>query len=81
MRIKVELLGAFCDRFADRFPGGCGELELPAEATLAELLDSIGLGRDARCAVTVDDEIVLDRSRYRLSSGAKVVIIAPVAGG
>jgi len=80
MQVKVELLGALRDRFAERFPGGRGELELPEGTTVAELLEAIGLGGETRCAVTVNDQVVLERSS-RLSSGSKVVIIPPVAGG
>ncbi len=80
MQVELELLGALRERFADRFRGGRGQVELPAGATIAELLEEIGLGRNARCAVTVDNQVVADRSRP-LSPGAKVLIIAPVAGG
>lgn len=77
MRVKVRLAGAL-----PRLIGsGCSEMELevPPEATLAEILPLIGVKPGLAMLYSVGGE--LRPTTYRPCEGEEIVVIPAVSGG
>jgi sulfur carrier protein ThiS len=80
--VKIELR-LFADLVAARpgsRPGDPFEVEIPDEATLAGLLEHVGLATDAVHLVVVNGRIVSDPS-LRMMAGDRVSLFPPIGGG
>jgi molybdopterin converting factor small subunit len=76
MKVKVELHAVL----RELLPGGKGEIELPAEATVTGLLDQLKVDPELRELVTVNGDQIHDLST-QLKDGDTVSVFPAVAGG
>ncbi len=66
-------------RFLPRGVDGARRIELAAGATVADLLDAIGIPRDAELTAGVNGDLASRDTR--LDQGADVILISPMEGG
>jgi molybdopterin converting factor small subunit len=79
MRVRVKLFASLCRYFSDAAPGIPFEMEVPAGATLADLVDGLKLPRKE-----VKVFFVNGRTRsmdWLLEAGDEVGIFPLIAGG
>ncbi len=77
MKIDIRLYGILRDRLPAAAKGRT-TLELPPDATVADLLANLEI--EQAVAVAVNEDTDIDRS-YRLSDGDKIAIFSVIGGG
>lgn len=60
-----------------------GDVELPENSSVQNLIDQLGIPDDGRCLVTINGELLQaeDFSATTLTATDKVVLMAPLAAG
>ncbi|HZT82813.1 MAG TPA: MoaD/ThiS family protein [Gemmataceae bacterium] len=76
MHVRVKLMAAL----RNRLPGGTAVMEAGPGATVAAVLDQLGLAAGAVHLVMVNGTMETDRGRV-LADGDELVVFPPVAGG
>ena len=66
-------------RFLPRGADGPQRYTLAAPATMADLLDTIGIARDAEITLALDGELATLETR--LHDGAEIMLLSPMEGG
>jgi sulfur carrier protein ThiS len=77
VRVNVALFGLYRDKLP-REARGQAELDVPAEATLADVLARLDINAGALCVLNGQAEP--DKAR-RLQDGDKLQVIPPTGGG
>lgn len=77
MKVGVQLHAVL----RDLLPGGRGEVDLPDGATVAKLLDHLGVDPDLRELVTVNGTQAVELDETVLADGDSVAVFPAVAGG
>ena len=77
MRVNVKLMAVLRSKLP---PGGTAALELEAGATVASLLERLGIGSGHVHLVMVNGAMEPDRQRL-LADGDELTVFPPVAGG
>ncbi len=75
MKIQIELLGVLADEVQI-----ASVIELPAGATVQQLVDRIGLSAQPGLSISINNRVVRDH-RYVLHENDKVLFIPPAIGG
>jgi len=75
MKITLELLGILADR-----DDAVDRLELPADATIQQVVEELDLVHGINVTFTVNNRIVRDRAHV-LREGDHLIIVPPVIGG
>jgi molybdopterin converting factor small subunit len=79
MKVRVKLLAGLRNKLPPEAKGSA-DLELAPGATVALLLERLGLAEGTVNAVMVNDAAEPDRQRL-LADGDSVVLLPPMAGG
>lgn len=77
MKVNVSLHAVL----RDLLPGGKGGVQLPEGATVAALLDQLGVEEELRELVTLNGEQIADYDATPLNEGDEVQVFPAVAGG
>lgn len=80
MVVRVKLMAALRSKLPADAKGGVAEIELPDQATVAALLERLGIDGGHIHLVMVNGEQEPNRQRL-LADGDEVVVFPPVAGG
>ena len=80
MKVRVKLMASLRSRLPPGAKGGTAELELGPGATVATVLEQLGLAAGHVHVVMVNDAMETDRQRP-LADGDALVVLPPVAGG
>jgi molybdopterin converting factor small subunit len=80
MRIRIKLLAALRSKLPPGSTGGTTHLELEPGASIASVLERLGIERSHVHLVSVNGEMEPDHTRV-LSDGDDLVVFPPVAGG
>ncbi len=78
MRLDLRLYASLADRSNRRDPSEW--IDLPAGATVGDLLSSLGIEEGAVHLVIIDGQIVRDL-RSPIRDGARIALFPPVGGG
>lgn len=79
MKINVRLLGTLGKHCAGYDPAMGMDLDVPADARVADIVEILGLPADRIGFVSVDGELV--RAEDRVPEGAVVKFFHPLRGG
>ena len=80
MQVRIRLMGVLRSKLPPGSQGGMARLELETAATIAALLNQLGISAGHVHLIQVNGVPETDRER-RLSEGDELVIFPPVAGG
>jgi molybdopterin converting factor small subunit len=79
MKVRVKLMASLRGKLPAEAKG-VTEVDVPASATIAEVLAKLGVAEGQVHAVMVNDELEHNRGRA-LTEGDALVVLPPVAGG
>ncbi len=80
MRVQVKLMASLRGRLPPGAEKGTARLELEPGATVATVLEQLGIAAGQVHVVMVNDAMEPDRQRP-LADGDSLVVLPPVAGG
>jgi molybdopterin converting factor small subunit len=80
MRITAKLMAALRSKLPPGSQGGKATLDVPDGATVAAVLEQLGVGAGHVHLIMVNGEMEMDRERA-LSEGDELTVFPPVAGG
>ncbi len=80
MKIHVKLMALLRTKLPAGSEGGKATLDVPAETTVAAVLEKLGIAGGHVHLVMVNGDMETDRSRA-LADGDEVTVFPPVAGG
>lgn len=79
MHVRLKLLGTLTSYYQGHYtPAGIG-IEIPAGATVADLVDATGIARERVAIVTING--LLAKADERVPENAVVKFMQPVTGG
>ena len=80
MKVQVKLMASLRSKLPPEAKGGAVQLDLGPGATVADVLNQLGIAPSHVHVVMVNDAMETDRKRP-LVEGDTLVILPPVAGG
>jgi sulfur carrier protein ThiS len=75
MKLRIKLMGMLKDHSPEN-----GELELPEQSTIGDVLKALAVDSESIQAFSVNGSIARDRSR-KLFDGDELTVLPPVGGG
>lgn len=79
MRVRIKLLGTLPSHFPGRYPASGIEADLPAGATVAEVVALAGISTSRLGFVTVNGRIA--KAAHTIPENATVKLFQKIAGG
>ena len=79
MKVKVRLFGTLGKEFPDHDPINGFEIEIPADASVGDLLDQLGIPKSKIGLVSVQGRLV--KAGKTLKQGDFIRIYRPIFGG
>ena len=79
MKVKVRLFGTLGKKFPDHDPLNGFEIEIPADASVGDLLDQLDLSKSKIGLVSVQGRLV--KAGKKLKQGDFIRIFRPIFGG
>ena len=79
MQVRVRLLGTLSACFQGQYPPAGINIEIPAGATVADVVDAAGIPRERVALVTVNG--LLAKADDRVPEHAVVKFMQPIIGG
>lgn len=83
MQLTVKLVGPLSRFLPAGAVGNETQVDTADDATVADLMQKLGLPEDLKCMVSINDDIVPigDRQSRALSASDQIKIIPPLKGG
>lgn len=79
MQIRIRLLGTLSACFQGQYPPAGIDIQVPAGATVAEVVDAAGIPRERVAIVTING--LLAKADDRVPEHAIVKFMQPITGG
>ena len=79
MQVRVRLLGTLSSCYRGQYPPAGIDIQVPADATVADVVDAAGIPRERVAIVTVNG--LLANAYDRVPEHAVVKFMQPIAGG